>query len=968
MRKVISLLALTLFVNILFSQNPYPATKAEDRIKGFEKRKALLKKSMVANIPFESVGPTVFSGRVVDVDVSPDDPTHFYVAYASGGLWKTINNGTTFTPIFDNEIVMTIGDIAVDWKNNIIWVGTGENNSSRSSYSGVGMFRSTDDGKTWEHLGLPESHHVGRIVLHPTDPNTVWVASLGHLYSPNKERGIYKTTDGGKTWDRTLYVNENAGGVDLIVSETNPNKLYAATWERERRAWNFVESGNGSGVYKSMDGGKTWEKISIGKSGFPQGEGVGRLGIALYEKDGKEVLYALLDNYFRRPKEKKDEDEGLTKDDLRDMSKDDFLKLEEEKVKDFLTSNRFPRKYSAKKVMKMIKNNKIKPLALVEYLEDANSLLFDTPVIGAEVYRSDNGGKNWKKTHDGFLDAVYNSYGYYFGNIRVSPLNPDKIYIMGFRAIRSDDGGKNFKLIGGDNVHVDHHACWVSPNREGHIIIGNDGGINISYDDGEKYIKCNSPALGQFYYLALDNAKPYNIYGGLQDNGVWVGPSNYEAGRTRWHNSGQYHYKSIMGGDGMQVAVDLRDNNIVYTGFQFGNYYRINQKTEDRKYITPKHNLGERPLRWNWQAPIHLSIHNQDIFYMGANKLFRSFNQGDDFHPISDDLTKGGKKGDVAYGTLSAIHESPLKFGLIYTGSDDGLVHVTKDGGNSWENINNGLPKDLWVARIQASKYDEGTVYVALNGYRWDYFESHIYQSKDYGKTWKRIGNDLPVEPVNVIKEDPAKDNIIYVGTDHGIYVSFNQGDSFMMMEKDFPAVSVHDIVVHPRDKEIVLGTHGRSFYKADVEHLQQLNDDIFGKEIHLFALDKTRYSDRWGRQFSPWSDPFEPELEIPFFTKSKGSVSIVIKNKDGDILKTFSEEAGQGVNYMTYDLSIDPSKRNSYEQFLNKGKGKKEAKPIKIKDTDIGKVYLRPGTYSLEMTKEGKTEKKEFELFERKR
>lgn len=966
MRKLILLLPLIFISNFLFSQNPYPPTSGEDRIADFEKRKNLMKNSMIANIPFESMGPTVFSGRVVDVEVSPIDPTHFYVAYASGGLWKTINNGTTFFPIFDNEAVMTIGDIAVDWTNNIIWVGTGENNSSRSSYSGVGIYKSSDDGKTWEHKGLPESHHIGRIVLHPTDKNTAWVAALGHLYSPNKDRGIYKTSNGGDTWEQTLFVNENSGGIDLVISKNDPNKIYAATWHRQRRAWDFVESGDGSGIYLSTDGGKNWKNISSKKSKFPQGLGAGRIGLALYEKNGKEVLYALVDNYDRRPEEEKDEDEGITKDDLRDMSKDDFLKLEEDDVKDFLSNNRFPKKYSAKKITKMVKKGKIKPNALVEYLEDANTLLFDTPVVGAEVYKLTGKNKKWEKTHDGFLDQVYNSYGYYFGNIRVSPNDPDKIYIVGFRIIRSDDGGKNFKLIGDDNVHVDHHALWINPNRAGHLVLGNDGGINISYDDGEEWIKCNSPALGQFYYLALDNAEPYNIYGGLQDNGVWVGSSKgYDVKSKGWNNSGQYHYKSIMGGDGMQVAIDLRDNNTVYTGYQYGNYFRINQKTGQRKYITPKHELGERPLRWNWQSPIHLSIHNQDILYMGSNKLFRSMNQGNDFKAISEDLTKGGKKGDVAYGTLTAIHESPLRFGLIYVGSDDGLVHLTKDGGNTWDKIQ-GLPKDLWITRIQASKYDEATVYISMNGYRWDNFESHIYQSTDYGKTWKRLGLDLPKEPVNVIKEDPKNEDIIYVGTDHGLYVSFNQGTNFMLMNKDMPAVSVHDVVVHPKANDLVVATHGRSFYKTNVEHLQALDDELFAKTLHIFKVKKTSYSSRWGTKFSPWRDAFEPEISIPFFTKTKGRANLVIKNEDGEILKSFSHDANQGINYVEYNLTINDSKRGIYEKSLNEKKKDKKAKSIKFKKTDTQKTYLRPGTYTLEISKDGKTEETEFEVFKR--
>ncbi|HNI42995.1 MAG TPA: hypothetical protein PK272_10015, partial [Methanoregulaceae archaeon] len=355
------------------------------------------------------------------------------------------------------------------------------------------------------------------------------------------------------------------------------------------------------------------------------------------------------------------------------------------------------------------------------------------------------------KTHKGYLEQVYFSYGYYFGQIRVSPQNPEKLYTFGVPVLRSDDGGKSWKPINGDNVHGDHHALWLDSNREGHLILGNDGGINISYDDGEHWIKCNTPAVGQFYGIAVDMAKPYRVYGGMQDNGVWMGPSNYEPS-TEWHDSGQYPYKSILGGDGMQVAVDTRDNETVYTGFQFGNYFRVNTKTGRRDYITPKHDLGEAPLRWNWQAPIHLSVHNQDILYMGSNKLHRSLNQGETFEVISGDLTKGGKKGDIPYGTLTTIHESPMKFGLIYTGSDDGLVFVTKDGGGAWQQISATLPENMWISRVQASKFKESRVYVALNGYRWDNFESMLYVSEDYGSHWRRIGIRLPPEPINIVK------------------------------------------------------------------------------------------------------------------------------------------------------------------------------------------------------------------------
>ncbi|MEO0340414.1 MAG: glycosyl hydrolase, partial [Bacteroidota bacterium] len=343
-----------------------PATSAADRVASFEQHKKLEANSIVNGVKFRSVGPSVFSGRVVDVAVNENDPSHFYVAYASGGLYKTTNNGITFEPLFDDEMVITTGAVAADWKNNTVWLGTGESNSSRSSYSGVGVYKSADGGKNWQHMGLEESHHIGRIIIHPKDPNTVFVAALGHLYSPNEERGVYKTSNGGRTWEKVLYVNENAGAVDLIFDPKNANTIYAATWEKTRRAWNFVESGEGSAIYKSTDNGKSWKRISTANSGFPADSGAGRIGLTATLKNGKSIIYAAIDNYNRRPAEEKEASEDLTKDDLRDMSKEDFLQLDEKKVANYLRSNRFPRKYSAKKIITMVKKDEIKPLALVE--------------------------------------------------------------------------------------------------------------------------------------------------------------------------------------------------------------------------------------------------------------------------------------------------------------------------------------------------------------------------------------------------------------------------------------------------------------------------------------------------------------------------------------------------------------------------------------------------------------------------
>mgnify|MGYP001241228132 FL=1 len=504
----------------------------------------------------------------------------------------------------------------------------------------------------------------------------------------------------------------------------------------------------------------------------------------------------------------------------------DFLALDDKKLNQFLKMNGFQEKYRAENVKQMIRVGTVKPEDLAKYLENANSALFDTPVIGAEVYKSIDGGKTWNKTHKGFLDDLYYSYGYYFGKIHVDPSNANKIYVYGVPILKSADGGNTFESINADNVHVDHHALWINPKMSGHLINGNDGGVNISYDDGKTWIKNNAPAVGQFYSVNVDLQKSYNVYGGLQDNGVWVGPNNYEA-NPGWMQEGKYPYEFLMGGDGMQVEIDNRNSDIVYTGFQFGNYYRLNRKGGAPVYIQPKHELGDSPYRFNWQTPILLSPHNQDILYLGGNKLMRSMNQGDDWTAISEDLTQGGKPGNVAYGTLTSISESPFLFGLLYTGSDDGLVYVSKDAGGSWTKISDTFPKDLWVSRVIASSHKKERVYVTLNGYRWDDFKPYVYVSDNFGATWKDISSNLPASPVNVIKEDPVNQDLLYLGTDNGAYASFNRGETWEVFSKELPNVAVHDLVIQPQAKHLVLGTHGRSLYVADISLLQKLNSKI---------------------------------------------------------------------------------------------------------------------------------------------
>ena len=927
---------------LISQQNSTNASTIESSLIQKEK---LVKNSLVKNIEFTNIGPTVMSGRVADVDVNPNNTTEFYVGYASGGLWYTNNNGTTFTPVLDNSPTQNIGDIAVDWNSETIWVGTGEKNSSRSSYAGIGMLKSTNKGKTWQNVGLTDSHHVSRILINPNNTDEVIVGVIGHLYSSNEERGVFKTTNGGETWTKSLFINQDTGIIDIDFAPENFNTMYAASWERERKAWNFDGDGSNSAIYKSTDAGTSWTKIGD-KSGFPIGDGVGRIGLTVFNEN---TVYALHDSQFRRPKEndKKPSDE-LTKEDFKTMSSDDFLKIEDKKLNSYLKNNGFQEKYRAQNVKQMVRVGSVKPMDLASYLEDANAMLFDTQVIGAEVFKTTNGGKSWKKTHDNFLEGVYSSYGYYFGEIRVDLQDENGIYVLGVPIIKSKDGGKTFTSISAENVHSDHQALWVNPKKSGHILNGNDGGLNLSYDDGENWIKLNDPAVGQFYSVYADNQKNYKVYGGLQDNGVWVAENNARINKS-WQQSGQNPYESIMGGDGMQVQVDDRNPNIVYTGYQFGNYFRIDRESGKNEYIQPKHTLGENPYRFNWQTPIHLSKHNQDILYLGGNKLHRSLNKGDDWETISDDLTTGGKKGNVAYGTLTSISESPFQFGLIYVGSDDGYINFTKNGGGSWTRISNNLPQNLWVSRVIASSHKKERLYATLNGYRFDDFTPYVYMSNDYGQTWKNIGNSIPTSSVNVIKEDPENENLLYLGTDDGLYISFNQGASWEVFSKNLPNVAVHDLVIQPTAKHLIVGTHGRSLYKANIEPLQKMTSDILSKSTHIFSVSDIRKNRNWGRSWSQWRDTYEPEITIPFYANSSRKVTVDIYQKE-ILVNSFSMNADKGYNESDFNLTFSKKGLKDYKKANNKA-------TINAAQNDV--FYLPKGKYVVKIG----DDKNEFEI-----
>ena len=799
-------------------------TPAAERLNGFAKKKLFQSQSLLKDIKFRNIGPSVMSGRVVDIDVNPTDPTEFYVAYATGGLWHTTNNGQSFVPVFDHADVIGIGDIAVNWKDHEIWVGTGEANSSRSSYSGIGVYKSNDTGRTWQYLGLPESHHIGKIVLNPQNKNIAWIAATGHLYSTNKERGVYKTADGGKTWKQTLYVDDETGAIDMDINPKNPGEIYACMWHRERRAWNFVESGNTSAIYKSNDGGETWKKITGGDTGLPQDNGTGRTGVAVYAGN-PQIVYATVDNQNHRPDTatKKIDTSKYVLNDFKNISKEKFLSLDNKKLDSFFLKNDFDKKYNDSTVKELVRSGKIKPTSIYDYLLDANEALFDTPVIGCEIYRSDDAGLHWRKTNEKGLD-LYNTYGYYFGKISVSPVNENKVLINGFNLMLSNDGGKTFKAVDKSATHPDWHGIWINPLRDSNWIAGNDGGCNITYDNGKHWFKANTPAVAQFYSIALDDAKPYNVYGGIQDNGIWYGSSKINGGDEAGEDeeAAGDGWKNLGGGDGMQVQVDTRDNKTVYFGSQFGEYRRKNINAKEGKRIHPLPDLEAEKLRYNWQTPILLSSFNQDILYMGSDIFYRSMDKGESMEALSKDLTKGKKEGDVPYGTIVTLSESPLKFGLIYAGTDDGNIQLSKDGGYAWALVNNNLPKDLYVSRVIASAFKEGRVYITLNGYRNDNFTPWLYVSEDYGKTWTLLGSNLPSGPLNVVREDPEYEDILYLGSDNSLYASFDRGKTFMILG-NLPPVPVHDIALQKAAREIVIGTHGRSVYIASLDELYKI-------------------------------------------------------------------------------------------------------------------------------------------------
>ena len=735
------------------------ATPPEIRLKSWENHQRLKEESPFKDLKWRSVGPEFCGGRIEAIACHPDEPYTFYVGAGSGNLWKTVNNGTTWEPIFENESTFAIGCVTIAPSDpKIVWIGTGEVLMARSSYAGTGVFKSMDEGKTWQNMGLHDSHHVPQIVIDPKNPDVVYAASLGHNYGPNQERGVFKTVDGGKNWEKVLYISENVGIVELVMDPSDNKTLYAAAWERDRKAWNNVTCGKGSGLYKTTNAGKTWKQLT---KGLPAGEYTGRFGLAIAPSDPR-IIYALLDNQEPPPAGSNRQGTG-------------------------------------------------------------------------EVYQSDNKGETWQKMNQ---DVVPTTIGWDFCLLRVSPDNPDEIYIVGGKLLHSTDAGKTYKEAGETIVHLlshdirvmhlDMHEMWIDPKNTNRLLLGNDGGFYISHDRGNTWLHLNNFPIAEIYAVWVDMDKPYNIYAGTQDNAALYGPGNHNVEDRLTKYGVEDPWKDVYldqwgGGDSYFTYRDPLNHDIIFYEYQFGDLRRKNMKTGETKDIRPLARKGEPQLRNNWMTPYFISEFNQVTLYYAAHKVFKSTDRGDSWTCISPDLTTNPvheKQGNVPYGTITMLSESPLKQGLIYAGTDDGNVQVTNDDGKTWKLVNSGLPSK-WVSRVIASQHEPGTVFVSLTGYREDDFKNYLYMSKDFGKTWKSISGDLPDEGINVIREDPRNKNVLYVGTESGVYVTLNRGITWNSLCNNLPTTPVHDLVIHPREYELVIGTHGRSCFVLDVSSLR---------------------------------------------------------------------------------------------------------------------------------------------------
>lgn len=829
--------------------------------------------NLLESFTYRNLGPFRAGSWVVDVAV-PEFPEKahlytFYVATRNGGLWKTENNGTTFEPIFENQNVNTIGNIALAPSNpDIIWVGTGGPNNRESTRRGDGVYKSTDGGKTWKNMGLEDTHHIGRIVIHPKNPDIVYVAACGHLFSFNQERGLFKSEDGGTTWKKSLYINEKVGVTDVIINPSNPDILYAASYERLRLPWHFKHGGPGSGIYKTTDGGETWDRL---ENDLPSGD-IGRIGLDIYLRN-PDIVYAWVENANMRPPT-------------------------EEEIKADRNRGREP---------------------------------WDRP-LGGEVYRTDNAGKSWRKMNSE-ADDVVGKLPHMFGQIRIDPNNDKRIFCLGVSVANSFDGGLTWKDLNWPpefmpSMFGDVISLWIDPQNSDRIIMGSHGGLHMTYDGGKTCDFYDNLPIAQTYMVDVDMEDPYNIYGGFECHELWKGPSNSWSGRVSLED-----WVTVGTSDGMYCRVDPNDSRWLYTTSEFGQHYRVDQKLGVRVYIRPSREKGQPPYRFAWNAPIHISPHNSQIIYAGAEVLLRSMNRGEEWQEISPDLTTDDperKAGRPEFRSrpptspaITTISESPVTPGIIWIGTDDGKVWITKDYGATWSDLTAkisraGAPENYWVNRVTASNFKEGTALVCKSGYRRDDFRPFVYRTVDFGETWTSISSNLPADKVvNVVWEDKKNPNLLFLGGEIGVYVSIDRGERWVRMKNNMPTVEVHDLLVHPRENDLVVGTYGRGIFITDITPLQELNEKVLEEDIYLFGIEPKvqRFTHAWGnydlygdRHISVPNEPNGIVINCYLKNKVKDKIKITITDPWGKEINSLEGNTDAGINRVVWNMSRRPT------------------------------------------------------------
>jgi len=792
-------------------------------------------------MPFRNLGPFRPAAWVTSIAV-PDAPLHehlytIWVGVRSGGVWKTTNGGVTWDPVFDSTGVESIGAVAVAPSDgNTVWVGTGDNANARSSYSGRGVFKTTDGGKHWTAMGLADSHHIARIVIDPHNPNIVYVAAIGHLFSTNAERGVFRTLDGGKTWKKVLYVDDHTGAIDLVIDPTNPKRLYAAMYDKQRLPWRLIESGPGSGVFRTTDGGDTWTKLT---GGLPTGP-LGRIGLDVYRKNPR-IVYALIENQ--------------------------------------------------------------------------NPSKTGRGIIGNEIYRTDDGGTSWRRMSD--TNVAGGKAPYSFNQIRVDPSNDKRIIVNSDNMTISEDGGKTW-----DDRKVwptgffrrafgDFRTMWFDPADPKRIMLGSDGGLQVSTDGGHTSDFFPNLKVGEAYAIGVDMDDPYHVYAGFQDHDSWKGPVN-----GRWGSTMLEDWVTVGPGDGMYNVVDPTDSRWVYNTRELNQLGRMDQQTGMRKDIRPPQPPNVGRLRYNWIAPIALSPFDPKTLYAGAQVLFRSRDRGDTWEVISPDLTTNDttKIGfpSTPYCTISTLAESPVAQGMIWVGTDDGKVQLTRDAGKTWTDLTSalasaGAPTDRWVSRVFPSSHDANVAFVSKNGFRNDDFAPYLYRTTDGGKTWTSISSDLPRAPINVVVQDSVNPHLLFVGNDIGVFVSVDDGGHWVRWQANLPTVPVHDLKIHPRESDIVLATYGRALWQANMLPLRDLTGDVLSRPAFLFDIKPAaRYEfGTQGMNYALGGDkylrvPNEPEgIAITYSLAANDSVHVTVTDSAGGVARQINASGRRGLNHL---------------------------------------------------------------------